>query len=83
MIETDDGNTHWVDLDDWPSDVLGKRVRVTGEMSQRSDLPVFVHRKGDPIRSGMPVPEGTDVKKASQRQVLTNLKWEIVETPAP
>jgi hypothetical protein len=79
MIKTDDGDTHWVDLGDWPPDVLGKRVRVTGEITIRSDLPVFVAKKGEPMRAGMPVPEGTDLKQASRRQVLKNIKWEIVD----
>jgi hypothetical protein len=68
-----------VDLGDWPPDVLGKRVRVTGEITIRSDLPVFVAKKGEPMRAGMPVPEGTDLKQASRRQVLKNIKWEIVD----
>ena len=83
LIELDDGSTMWVDLDAWPDEVLGARVIVSGVMSTRHDLPVFVHKKGEPIRSGMPVPEGADLKKASQRQVLSKIQFKLVEESKP
>lgn len=71
----------WIDgLHSWPKDARGKLVRVTGKVIERSDLPVFVERPGEPIMQGMPVPAGTDVEKASRRLLLTDAKWKLVET---
>jgi hypothetical protein len=48
----------------------GSRVRVRGVVTERSDLPVFIQKKGEPIMQGMPVPEGTDLDEARRRYVL-------------
>ena len=82
MLKTDDGNTLWVDLgnhQEWPDEVLGKRVAVEGVFENWNDLPVFESKAGDLPRAGMPVPPGTDLKAASQRQVLSQITWEIVQ----
>jgi hypothetical protein len=70
-------------MNSWPDDFClgdrGKRLRVTGTVIERHDLPVFIWRKGQPPLSGIPVPEGTDLHKASRRFLLQNAKWIEVE----
>jgi hypothetical protein len=71
-------------LDSWPDEVIpsghtGKRLSVTGVLVEDHSLPVFVHKEGEPIKSGMPVPEGTDLKKASHRFLLDQVTWEPAE----
>jgi len=67
-------------LDSWPSGFYqggqnGLRVRVTGTVIARGDLPVFVERPGEPRRAGIPVPEGTDLEKAARRYLLAEATW--------
>jgi aminoglycoside 3-N-acetyltransferase len=75
----------WIaDLDGWPEGYYlggdsGRRVRVRGTVVERHDLPVFVQRKGEPQRTGMPVPEGTDLRAARQRYLLQDAEWELLE----
>ena len=69
----------WIDqLSDWPREFVGKRVRVTGILEERHDLPVFVQRRGEPVAAGIPVPEGTDLRQASRRYVIRNAKWSLM-----
>jgi hypothetical protein len=56
----------------------GVKVRVTGTVIERHDLPVFV-QEDSIMKTGMPVQKGTDLKKASHRFLLSNAKWEIIE----
>lgn len=78
----------WMDgMDSWPAgfytrnhegkDVY-KRVRVTGVVIERGDLPVFIQR-GDIQQQGMPVPPGTDLEAASKRYLLTDVRWTVIE----
>ena len=80
MLEGEERN-HWIgDLEAWPDDMLNKRVKVTGRLEKRADQPVFHQLKpGEPQVSGIPVPEGTDLKAASVRQVITGARWELAE----
>jgi len=49
MLLIGGSRTIWIDsLDAWPPEARGKRVRVTGKLIERSDLPVFVQREGEP-----------------------------------
>jgi hypothetical protein len=74
------GDLLWIDgLESWPDALHGKRVRVTGRVVVRRDLPVFVRVPGEPEKTGIPVPEGTDVNEASSRRVVTGARWEIAE----
>ena len=84
MLEMEDGTNIWIDLDAWPAGYyLGedknKTLKVTGTLSEKYDLPVFIEKEGEPIQSGIPVPEGTDLKKASHRYLLINAVWEIIK----
>lgn len=74
----------WIDLDGWPAGYSqggdrGKRVRVTGTVVERADLPVFVEKKGELPKSGIPVPEGTDLEKAARRYLLQDPTWTLLE----
>jgi len=68
-------------MDSWPDgyyegDGKEKKVTVTGTLIERHDLPVFVQQEGEPIKSGMPVPPGTDLEEASRRYLLTDFTYE-------
>ncbi len=72
----------YVDLDTkhWPSDLYhggadGELVVVTGTVTQRSDLPVFVPEADAPSIQGIPVPKGTDLGEAAKRYILESVKW--------
>jgi hypothetical protein len=80
-----DENTIFIDgIDSWPNGYWlgnkpGKRLRVTGTVIERHDLPVFIQKKDELPRQGIPVPEGTDLNKASQRFLIQNAKWTVIE----
>ncbi len=80
-----EGETIFIDtMDSWPDGYYhggeqGKRVRVTGTVIERHDLPVFIRRKDVPSVQGIAVPEGTDLHKASHRFLIQNAKWVAVE----
>ena len=70
----------WIDqLQDWPSQYVGQRVRVTGILEERHDLPVFIQKPGEPVAGGIPVREGTDLRAASHRYVVRNAKWSLIK----
>ena len=80
-----DGEAIFVDgIDFWPDgyylgEERGKRLRVTGTVIDRHDLPVFIPKEGELPKAGIPVPEGTDLHKASRRFLIQNAKWVVVE----
>lgn len=70
----------WIDrLDEWPSGAAGRKVRVTGVLEERHDLPVYIQKAGEPPAAGIPVPEGTDLRQASRRYVVREAKWSLIE----
>jgi hypothetical protein len=70
----------WIDqMQDWPAGVVGRRVRVTGILDERYDLPVYVLRPGEPVAAGIPVAEGTDLRKASHRYIVRDAKWSLIK----
>jgi hypothetical protein len=77
VLVTQDGEI-WVDLHEWPDELYGQKLRVTGRYEARSDLPVFIAIEGEPAVAGIPVPEGTDLGAAATRKVLIDLKWEVI-----
>lgn len=74
----------WIDgLGSWPEGYgtggdKGKKVRVSGVLAEDNGLPVFIQKKGEPVVQGIPVPEGTDLKKASRRYILRDARWELL-----
>ena len=70
----------WIDrLDEWPARAAGRKVRVTGALKDRHDLPVYIQKAGEPSVSGIPVPEGTDLRQAARRYVVREAKWSLIE----
>jgi hypothetical protein len=68
----------WIDgLYDWPNEMRGKRVSVTGTVIERHDLPVFIPSPTEPGVQGVPVPIGTDLHKASHRYLLKDATWKL------
>lgn len=72
------GDSIWLDRKAWPAGTYGHRVRVTGVVIRRDDLPVFIPEDGDE-RAGIPVPPGTDLRKARVRYLLANPTWVRLE----
>jgi hypothetical protein len=74
----------WIDgLSSWPEGYCnsgdgGKKIKVSGILAEDNALPVFIPRKGEPVVQGIPVPEGTDLKKASHRYILRDARWELL-----
>lgn len=76
-----EGQSIWIDgVDSWPSGYYqggdqGKKLHVTGTVIKKGDLPVFVQKPGDPIRSGMPVASEDEAERARWRYLLKDAKW--------
>ncbi len=74
----------WIDgLGSWPEGYYtggarGKKVTVSGILARDSGLPVFIPKRDEPVVQGIPVPEGTDLKKARQRYILRNAEWKLL-----
>lgn len=76
----DPSNSIWVDsLSHWPEEYFGNNVQVTGFVIVKYDLPVFIPKEGEPLKTGIPVPEGTDLHEASKRFLLKNAKWKLLK----
>jgi hypothetical protein len=70
----------WIDqLQDWPRSYVGQRVRVTGVLEERHDLPVYIQRPGEPASGGIPVPEGTNLREASRRYIVRDPTWSLIK----
>ena len=70
----------WIDrMHEWPAAAAGRKVRVTGVLEERHDLPVYIPKAGEPPAGGIPVPEGTDLRQASRRFVVREAKWSLIE----
>ena len=74
----------WIDgLDRWPEEFFQgggwRRVKVTGTVIEKYDLPVFIPQENDLMITGMPVPKGTDLHEASRRYLLKDSTWEIID----
>lgn len=81
----EEGSAIFIDgMQSWPDgfylgEERGKRLIVAGTVIERHDLPVFIPKKGEPPVQGIPLPEGTDLHKASQRCLLQNAQWIVVD----
>ncbi len=76
IIDTPEGFIYSADFESWPEGYYRKKVTATGILIKKYDLPVFIQKKGDPLRSGMPRPPGTNLKEASKRFLLKNIKYQ-------
>ena len=72
-----EGPNVYADFFSWPDEALGKRVTLSGHLVVRHDLPVFIAHPepGTTAVGGIPVPEGTDLYKASERSVIEDAHW--------
>ncbi len=72
------GSLVWIeDLNFWPDKFFGKKVRVTGIVIQKEDLPVFEIEPGSEQKTGIPVEPGTGIQRASLRYLLGGATWEL------
>lgn len=84
LLIAKDSTSIWIDgKESWPTGYYsggnnGKTLKVTGILIEKYDLPVYIQKEGDLPKSGIPVPEGTDLKEASRRYLLKKAKWEII-----
>jgi hypothetical protein len=75
----------WIDgLDSWPEGFYsggdkGKRLRVTGTVIKKGDLPVFVQKPGEFPSAGIPVKSEQELEKAKWRYLLKDAKWDVLE----
>ncbi len=75
-----EGRRIWIlGLDEWPAEAVGKEVSISGIMTERADLPVFVPVAGGEIPQGIPVEPGTDLQQAAARTCLEQVSWRILE----
>jgi hypothetical protein len=79
------GKEIWIaDLDQWPEgfyaggDNTGKRIRATGMVIKRDDLPVFIPKLGVYLQ-GIPVQSEEELEKARWRFLLKDAKWSTTE----
>lgn len=81
VLQVGDVSVWIAGLEAWPEGYFtggdhGRRTIVTGTLAEDHHLPVFVPKEDEPIRQGIPVPEGTDLEQASHRFVLRNARWD-------
>jgi hypothetical protein len=75
-----DGFEVWIDrMEHWPAEARGRKVRVTGILEERQDLPVYIQKAGESPAAGIPVPEGTDLREASRRYLVRDSKWSVIQ----
>ncbi|MDP1660481.1 MAG: hypothetical protein Q8L55_01075 [Phycisphaerales bacterium] len=63
----------------WSQSVRGRRVRVTGVVRERSDLPVFIPKEGAWEQAGIPLPPGSDLEAARKRLVIADATWQLLD----
>jgi len=78
-------NDIWIDgLHRWPEGFYlggdkGKRLRVTGTVIRKDDLPAFVQKPGGIVQAGIPVESEKELAKAKRRYLLKDAKWVVLE----
>jgi hypothetical protein len=74
----------WIDnLPRWPEGFYsggdkGKRLRVTGTLIKRDDMPVFVQKLGGVVPQGIAVTE-QELEQAKWRYLLQDANWTVLE----
>lgn len=75
----------WIDgLDAWPEGFYlggdqGKRIRVTGTVIKKADMPVFVEKPGGLQGSGMPVKTEAERERLKWRYLLKDATWQVID----
>lgn len=76
-VHTDWG-IFWVDnLDSWPDGWNGKPIRISGEIVEKNDNPVFVDTSKT-IVQGIPVENTEQATRHSKRIWIVNAKYELI-----
>ena len=85
LLLSEDGREIWIDgRDEWPAGLAGagaqaRRLRVTGTVIRRDDLPALVAVPGEPERAGIPVASERELEGARIRYLLADASWEVVD----
>jgi len=86
LLIIENGQQIWMnDFLSWPSEYYSgndtsRTIKVEGTLIKKNDLPVFITKENDTIiQYGIPVPEGTNLRKAKRRYLLKNIRCEIIE----
>jgi hypothetical protein len=66
------------DFKDFGRDIIGKKVSVTGVI-KKEKLPMFIYKKGELPKQGIPMPPGTDIEKEKIFFTIENPKWKEKE----
>jgi hypothetical protein len=78
-------NEIWIEgLECWPqgffgNGVKGKRLRVTGAVIKRDDVPVFIQKPGEAPQGGIPVRTEEELEIKKWRFLLQGAKWTVLE----
>ncbi|MCZ7645173.1 MAG: hypothetical protein M5U26_07795 [Planctomycetota bacterium] len=75
----------WIDgHDSWPAgysegEGREKRVRVSGTVIRKDDVPVFVSKPGEAQPAGVPVESEADLEKAKWRYLIKDAQWKPLD----
>jgi hypothetical protein len=75
----------WIaDLDSWPNGFYpgagkGKRLRVTGTVIKRDDMPVYIEKRDQSAKGGMPVHSEEELAREKSRFLLKDARWTVLE----
>lgn len=73
-----DNQTYWIEnLHSWDDQLLGRPVRVWGEVIVRSDNPVFLDTSKE-VSQGIPVETEQELRGQQNRFWILNPKYELV-----
>ena len=85
VLALENGQIVWMDeMFSWPdgyyTEKESKIAQVTGVLTERYDLPVFIQDENDSIvLHGIPVPKGTNLKEASHRYLIKDFDWKEIK----
>jgi hypothetical protein len=71
----------WLEgISQWPDGVATRKIKVTGELREDHNLPVFVANADDSgVPQGVPLPPGTDLVEASRRLIVRHAAWTLIK----
>jgi hypothetical protein len=84
LVSKGEGGIYIDGLHSWPEGFYsggdqGKRLRVTGTVIKKDDVPVFVPKPGQPVPCGVPVESEEELESAKWRYLLTGATWTVLE----
>ncbi|CEJ71070.1 hypothetical protein SAMN05421866_1319 [Chryseobacterium oranimense] len=84
LLIIENGESIWMEgMDSWPdgyyvSKSETKTVKVTGILTEKNDLPVFIISDST-IQQGIPQPEKTNLEKSGNRYFLKDYKYTVLK----